>query len=130
MNLQDFICDDIFIMMIFQASNPGQFDSDVDVMWQKAQTPDGVYHVGRVGVNTDHPEEALTVHGNMRLTGHLLQPSDKRVKDDIKEVRLYIIQERFTFLTRFLSKNWCPFINMKTLDEIFSYLDMLFPVTK
>jgi hypothetical protein len=57
-------------------------------MWQKAQTPDGVYHVGRVGVNTDHPEEALTVHGNMRLTGHLLQPSDKRVKDDIKEVTM------------------------------------------
>lgn len=72
--------------LIVRASNPGQFDSDVDVMWQKAQTPDGVYHVGRVGVNTDHPEEALTVHGNMRLTGHLLQPSDKRVKDDIKEV--------------------------------------------
>ncbi|XP_071122757.1 myelin regulatory factor-like isoform X3 [Mytilus edulis] len=72
--------------LIVRASNPGQFDSDVDVMWQKAQTPDGVYHVGRVGVNTDHPEEALTVHGNMRLTGHLLQPSDKRVKDEIKEV--------------------------------------------
>ena len=72
--------------LIVRASNPGQFDSDVDVMWQKAQTPDGVYHVGRVGVNTDHPEEALTVHGNMRLTGHLLQPSDKRVKDDIKEI--------------------------------------------
>lgn len=72
--------------LIVRASNPGQFDNDVDVMWQKAQTPDGVYHVGRVGVNTDHPEEALTVHGNMRLTGHLMQPSDRRVKDDIKMV--------------------------------------------
>lgn len=70
----------------WQASNPGQFDNDVDVTWQKGQTPDSVYHVGRVGVNTEHPEEALTVHGNMRLTGHLLQPSDLRAKENLKEV--------------------------------------------
>ena len=70
----------------FQASNPGQFDSDVDVMWQKGHTGESVYHIGRVGVNTDHPEESLTVHGNMRLTGHLLQPSDMRAKENIQEV--------------------------------------------
>lgn len=73
---------DVFL----QASNPGQFDNDVDVTWQKGQTPDSVYHVGRVGVNTEHPEEALTVHGNMRLTGHLLQPSDLRAKENLREV--------------------------------------------
>lgn len=72
--------------MFLQASNPGQFDNDVDVTWQKGQTPDSVYHVGRVGVNTEHPEEALTVHGNMRLTGHLLQPSDLRAKENLREV--------------------------------------------
>ena len=45
-----------------------------------------MYHMGRVGVNTDHPDEAVTVHGNVKLTGHVLQTSDKRVKEDFKEV--------------------------------------------
>lgn len=58
----------------------------MDVLWQKTPTPDGVFHLGRVGINTDHPEEALTVHGNIKLTGHILQPSDIRAKEDLKEV--------------------------------------------
>ena len=73
-------------MLLFQASNPGQFDSDVDVNWQKGQTGDSIFHAGRVGINTDHPEEALTVHGNMSLTGRLYQPSDIRAKENLKEV--------------------------------------------
>ncbi|XP_064601601.1 myelin regulatory factor-like isoform X2 [Liolophura sinensis] len=72
--------------IIVRASNPGQFEGDVDVLWQKGHTNDSVYHVGRVGVNTDHPDEAVTVHGNLKLTGHIIQPSDKRAKDDITEV--------------------------------------------
>lgn len=59
----------------------------MDVLWQKGHTNDSVYHVGRVGVNTDHPDEAVTVHGNLKLTGHIIQPSDKRAKEDITEVR-------------------------------------------
>ena len=42
---------------------------------------------GRVGINTDRPEEALTVHGNVKVTGHIMNPSDRRAKTDIKEVR-------------------------------------------
>ncbi|CAG5115727.1 unnamed protein product, partial [Candidula unifasciata] len=72
--------------IIVRASNPGQFDSDVDVMWQKGQTQESVYHMGKVGINTDHPEESLTVIGNMRLTGHLTQPSDMRAKESIQEI--------------------------------------------
>lgn len=30
--------------MYLQASNPGQFDQDVDVTWQKGHTSDTVYH--------------------------------------------------------------------------------------
>ena len=41
---------------------------------------------GRVGVNTDKPEEALSVHGNLKLTGRLVHPSDLRVKESIQEV--------------------------------------------
>ncbi|XP_048241603.1 myelin regulatory factor-like isoform X1 [Haliotis rufescens] len=69
-----------------QASNPGQFDSDVDVLWSKGHTQDSVFHVGRVGVNTDHPDEAMTVHGNLKLTGHLMSPSDIRAKENLQEV--------------------------------------------
>ena len=44
---------------------------------------------GRVGINTDRPDEALTVHGNIKLTGHVVQPSDKRAKCDIQEVNMF-----------------------------------------
>lgn len=70
-----------------QASNPGQFESDSDVLWQRAQLPDTVFHHGRVGINTDRPDEALVVHGNVKVMGSLMHPSDARVKEDIQEVR-------------------------------------------
>ncbi|XP_025086102.1 myelin regulatory factor-like isoform X2 [Pomacea canaliculata] len=80
------ICASSSERIIVRASNPGQFDSEMDVLWQKGHTGESVYHVGRVGINTDHPEESLTVHGNMRLTGHLLQPSDMRAKENLQEI--------------------------------------------
>lgn len=72
-----------------QASNPGQFESDSDVLWQRAQLPDTVFHHGRVGINTDRPDEALVVHGNVKVMGSLMHPSDVRVKEDIQEVRTW-----------------------------------------
>jgi hypothetical protein len=45
-----------------------------------------VFHHGRVGINTDRPDEALTIHGNLRLTGALLQPSDERLKHALRPV--------------------------------------------
>ncbi|NWT03704.1 MYRF factor, partial [Mionectes macconnelli] len=69
-----------------QASNPGQFESDSDVLWQRAQPPPTVFHHGRVGINTDRPDEALVVHGNVKVMGSLMHPSDVRVKEDIQEV--------------------------------------------
>lgn len=71
-----------------QASNPGQFESDIELTWQKGQTPESIFHSGRVGVNTDRPDEALVVHGNLKLTGHLVQPSDARAKTTLREVIL------------------------------------------
>lgn len=78
-----------FYFIFFQASNPGQFESDSDVLWQRAQLPDTVFHHGRVGINTDRPDEALVVHGNVKVMGSLMHPSDIRVKDDIQEVRVH-----------------------------------------
>nr|XP_039267671.1 uncharacterized protein LOC120342770 isoform X3 [Styela clava] len=71
--------------IIVRASNPGQFDSD-DVQWQRAQVPDAIFHNGRVGINYDKPDESLVVHGNIKITGRLMQPSDLRAKEDIQEV--------------------------------------------
>ncbi|XP_060570604.1 myelin regulatory factor-like isoform X3 [Ruditapes philippinarum] len=79
----------IIVRVVFsiQASNPGQFDSDMEAThWTKGSTPDSVYHIGRVGVNTDHPDEAVTVHGNIKLSGQILHTSDIRAKQDFHEV--------------------------------------------
>ncbi|EDO26134.1 predicted protein, partial [Nematostella vectensis] len=45
-----------------------------------------VFLQGRVGINTDRPDESLSVHGNMKLTGHMVHPSDIRVKENIIEI--------------------------------------------
>eukprot|EP00128_Syssomonas_multiformis_P004248 Colp12_sorted_trinity150504_noHs@1587 len=54
--------------------------------WFPGVYPDQVWTPARVGINTDCPTEALVVHGNMTVTGNLLQPSDARVKENVKEV--------------------------------------------
>ncbi|XP_017769235.1 PREDICTED: myelin regulatory factor isoform X2 [Nicrophorus vespilloides] len=71
--------------IIVRASNPGQFESDVELCWQKGQTQDSIFHAGKVGVNTDRPDESLVVHGNIKITGHIVQPSDVRAKKNIVE---------------------------------------------
>lgn len=72
--------------LIVRASNPGQFESDAEPGWQKGSCADSLVHTGRVGVNVEAPSEALHVHGNMRLTGHLYNPSDERIKSQISEL--------------------------------------------
>ncbi|XP_065792584.1 myelin regulatory factor isoform X2 [Muntiacus reevesi] len=72
--------------IIVRASNPGQFESDSEVLWQRAQVPDTVFHHGRVGINTDRPDEALVVHGNVKVMGSLMHPSDLRAKEHVQEV--------------------------------------------
>ena len=76
--------------ILLQASNPGQFqDSEAEpVKWQPGQTPNSVFHSGKVGINTDTPDEALTVAGNVKVMGTIMQPSDKRVKEDITKVHI------------------------------------------
>ena len=41
-------------------------------------------------MNTDKPEEALSVYGNLKVTGRLVHPSDIRVKESIEEVCIFI----------------------------------------
>ncbi|XP_038562357.1 myelin regulatory factor isoform X3 [Micropterus salmoides] len=72
--------------IIVRASNPGQFESDNEVLWQRGQLSDSVYHHGRVGINTDRPDEALVVHGNLKVMGSVVHPSDIRAKENVQEV--------------------------------------------
>ncbi|XP_026778884.3 myelin regulatory factor-like protein [Pangasianodon hypophthalmus] len=72
--------------IIVRASNPGQFENDSEVLWQKGQTPDSVVCQGLVGINTDAPDEALVVCGNAKIMGTVMHPSDSRAKENVKEV--------------------------------------------
>lgn len=83
----------LFLISIFfrqrnlQASNPGQFESDVELCWQRGVTQDSIFtHATRVGINTDRPDESLVVHGNLKISGHIVQPSDSRAKQEISEL--------------------------------------------
>ncbi|KAF5290050.1 hypothetical protein FQA39_LY14831 [Lamprigera yunnana] len=71
--------------IIVRASNPGQFENDVELCWQKGQTQESIFHSGKVGINTDRPDESLVIHGNLKITGHIIQPSDIRAKKNIVE---------------------------------------------
>eukprot|EP00730_Choanoeca_flexa_P001087 TRINITY_DN10474_c0_g1_i2.p1 TRINITY_DN10474_c0_g1~~TRINITY_DN10474_c0_g1_i2.p1 ORF type:complete len:900 (+),score=244.75 TRINITY_DN10474_c0_g1_i2:41-2701(+) len=71
--------------VIVRASNPGQYDNEGDTHWRLGRgVPNAVVHHGSVGINTDKPTEALTVNGNIRLTGNVMQTSDQRVKEDVQ----------------------------------------------
>lgn len=73
--------------IIVRASNPGQFEGDVDICcWQRGITQNSIYHQGRIGINTDMPDESLVINGNLKLSGHIIQPSDRRVKNNIQEL--------------------------------------------
>lgn len=75
--------------LISKASNPGQFESDVELCWQRGITQDSIFHTGYVGINTDRPDESLVVHGNLKISGHIVQPSDSRAKQEISELDTY-----------------------------------------
>uniref|UniRef100_A0A8C3HHM4 Myelin regulatory factor like n=1 Tax=Chrysemys picta bellii TaxID=8478 RepID=A0A8C3HHM4_CHRPI len=72
--------------IIVRASNPGQFENDSDVLWQRGHVPETVVCHGRVGINTDAPDEALVVCGNVKVMGTVMHPSDSRAKQNIQEV--------------------------------------------
>ncbi|XP_069575304.1 myelin regulatory factor-like protein [Brachyistius frenatus] len=72
--------------IVVRASNPGQFEMDGDTLWQRGAAQDVVVCHGRVGVNTDSPDEALVVCGNAKVMGAVMQPSDCRAKQNIQEV--------------------------------------------
>lgn len=71
---------------MLKASNPGQFENDTDVLWQRGQAAETVVCHGRIGINTDNPDESLVVCGNAKIMGNIMHPSDRRAKENIQEV--------------------------------------------
>jgi len=65
-----------------QPENPKE---GIDEGWQM-DSRGNIYLSGKVGINTLPTEEALTVHGNVLVTGNYLKPSDERVKTNIKQL--------------------------------------------
>uniref|UniRef100_V9KC52 Myelin gene regulatory factor-like protein n=1 Tax=Callorhinchus milii TaxID=7868 RepID=V9KC52_CALMI len=72
--------------IIVRASNPSQFENDSEVEWQRGVVPNTVVCHGCVGINTDSPDEALVVCGNVKVMGTVMHPSDRRAKQNIQEV--------------------------------------------
>ena len=89
-----------------QATNPSQFETDVEVTWRKCQqSGENIFHVGRVGINTEKPEESLDVHGNLRVTGNVYKQSDERVKQNIQAVRKHELGPKTSSVYRTLSSH-------------------------
>ncbi|XP_046841087.1 myelin regulatory factor-like [Xenia sp. Carnegie-2017] len=76
------ICRQVSERVIVRASNPGQFENDV-ALWCKDKSSESVYRMGYVGINTDKPDQPLTVNGNIKSTGVWLTPSDVRLTEGI-----------------------------------------------
>ncbi|XP_045508619.1 uncharacterized protein LOC123704329 isoform X1 [Colias croceus] len=73
--------------IIVRASNPGQFESDCsENWWQRGVSENSVHYNGRVGINTDRPDETCVINGNLKVMGHIVHPSDARAKHDIQEL--------------------------------------------
>jgi hypothetical protein len=60
--------------------SPGELGSAL------ATEQDVIVHFGKLGINTTTPTEALSVDGNLLLTGKVLYPSDMRLKHNIRSV--------------------------------------------
>ena len=63
---------------------------DSDSLWQRGAQQEAVVCQGRVGINTDAPDEALVVCGNAKVMGVVMHPSDSRAKENIQEVNCYL----------------------------------------
>lgn len=74
--------------LVVRASNPRQFEAEQSipkmVTWQRGQGSNTAYHVGSIGINTEAPDEALSVIGNIKLSGAIMQPCDSRLKTSLQ----------------------------------------------
>eukprot|EP01119_Soliformovum_irregulare_P021983 TRINITY_DN741_c0_g1_i1.p1 TRINITY_DN741_c0_g1~~TRINITY_DN741_c0_g1_i1.p1 ORF type:complete len:668 (-),score=179.26 TRINITY_DN741_c0_g1_i1:329-2332(-) len=90
--------------LIVRGQNPGRYASTKSRQQQPVSTPvttfpafpetsgwvkrenGDVVLAGKVGINTNSPQEALSVHGNALITGSIMKPSDMRIKENLEAV--------------------------------------------
>lgn len=74
--------------IIVRASNLNIFNETTyaSARWADCKQANAIHYQGNVGINSASPAEALSVQGNVMLSGRLLQPSDKRLKTNIEPV--------------------------------------------
>jgi len=72
--------------IIVRASNLNIFNETTQHsnQWSASSVPHSIHYNGNVGINTDAPTEALSVNGNVIVSGRVLQPSDRRLKENIQ----------------------------------------------
>ncbi|GBP20470.1 Myelin regulatory factor [Eumeta japonica] len=62
--------------IIVRASNPGQFESECpESWWQRGASENSVHFNGRVGINTDRPDESCVINGLYTGTAERLRVS-------------------------------------------------------
>lgn len=76
--------------IIVRGQNPGRYNG-VSMQANAGNSPwlsnaDNIFHFGNVGINTENPPEALSVTGNLLVTGEVIRPSDKRMKANFHQV--------------------------------------------
>eukprot|EP01112_Ceratiomyxa_fruticulosa_P008181 TRINITY_DN2113_c0_g1_i3.p1 TRINITY_DN2113_c0_g1~~TRINITY_DN2113_c0_g1_i3.p1 ORF type:complete len:655 (-),score=101.96 TRINITY_DN2113_c0_g1_i3:22-1986(-) len=89
---------------LYSTLSPSSSDQDTiknTSRWHRNENGTGLYAHGNIGINLTAPLEALSVGGNILVTGNLFKPSDKRIKQNftnmdtksqlqnIKNLRIY-----------------------------------------
>jgi len=73
--------------IIVRAANLNIFaENESPQQWVNCSAQKAISYFGSVGINTNTPQEALVVNGNVQVTGAVLQPSDRRLKEKITPV--------------------------------------------
>ena len=74
------------------SSSPGESPLLIRGEWERRTSPEhgsAILYTKegcRVGINNNDPHEALSVRGNIEMTGHLMRPSDRRIKQNLRVV--------------------------------------------
>eukprot|EP00037_Helgoeca_nana_P016974 m.160116 g.160116 ORF g.160116 m.160116 type:complete len:504 (+) comp23780_c0_seq7:101-1612(+) len=107
--------------IIVRASNPGQFEAEMTTLWTRAAVGDGIYYNGMVGIHNANPDEALCINGNLAMTGTLMQPSDRRIKDNLRRCDGATQLENVRKLTLYkydLRPEWAASVGIEPADAV------------
>jgi len=65
----------------------------------------------------------MVIHGNLKVTGHIVQPSDRRAKENIQEVRT---RHEFSLTSRSSCLNMMPYYCTNPLESFCGQMTIAF----